>query len=87
MVLQSDGLEQTRALAEEYVNRAIASIDAFPDCEAKYGLVEMAIKTLKRRKWWSDSFCARENLLLHRQRLCHLYNEAHGDMCIDEDVL
>ena len=50
MVLQSDGLEQTRALAEEYVNRAIASIDAFPDCEAKDGLVEMASKTLKRRK-------------------------------------
>jgi hexaprenyl-diphosphate synthase len=50
LVLQSDGLEQTRALAEEYANRAIASINAFPDSEAKEGLVEMAIKTLKRRK-------------------------------------
>jgi hexaprenyl-diphosphate synthase len=50
LVLQSDGLEQTRALAEEYANRAIASIDAFPDSEAKDGLVEMAMKTLKRRK-------------------------------------
>ena len=50
MVLQSDGLEQTRALAEEYANRAIASISAFPESEAKKGLEEMAIKTLKRRK-------------------------------------
>ncbi|PVH76991.1 decaprenyl-diphosphate synthase-like protein subunit 1 [Cadophora sp. DSE1049] len=50
LVLQSDGLDQTRALAEEYANRAIASLDAFPESEAKDGLVEMAIKTLKRRK-------------------------------------
>jgi hexaprenyl-diphosphate synthase len=50
LVHQSDGLEQTRALAEEYANRAIASIEKFPDSEAKDGLVEMAIKTLKRRK-------------------------------------
>jgi hexaprenyl-diphosphate synthase len=50
LVLQSDGLEQTRALAEEYANRAIAAISAFPESEAKEGLVEMAIKTLKRRK-------------------------------------
>ena len=50
LVLQSNGLEQTRALAEEYSNRAISAISAFPDSEAKDGLVEMAIKTLKRRK-------------------------------------
>ncbi|KAE8444655.1 hypothetical protein EG329_014403 [Mollisiaceae sp. DMI_Dod_QoI] len=50
LVLRSDGLEQTRALAEKYVNQAIASIGSFPDCEAKQGLVEMAIDTLKRRK-------------------------------------
>lgn len=50
LVLQSDGLEQTRALAEEYGNRAIAAINAFPDSEAKDGLVEMVMKTLKRRK-------------------------------------
>lgn len=50
LVLQSDGLEQTRALAEEYANRAIEAISAFPDCEAKDGLIEMAVKTLKRRK-------------------------------------
>jgi hexaprenyl-diphosphate synthase len=50
LVLQSDGLDQTLALAEEYANRAIAAIDAFPESEAKDGLVEMAVKTLKRRK-------------------------------------
>ncbi|CZR57723.1 probable prenyl transferase [Phialocephala subalpina] len=50
LVLQSDGLEQTRALAEEYASRAIDSISSFPDCEAKEGLVDMAIKTIKRRK-------------------------------------
>ena len=50
LVLKSNGLEQTRALAEEYVNRAITAIEAFPGSEAKDGLVEMAIKTLNRRK-------------------------------------
>ena len=50
IVLQSDGLEQTRALAEEYSNRAIEAISAFPDSEAKDGLIEMAIKSIKRRK-------------------------------------
>lgn len=49
MVLQSDGLEQTRALAEDYVNKAIEAISDFPNSEAKEGLVDMAIKTLKRR--------------------------------------
>lgn len=49
-MLQSDGLEQTRALAEEYANRAISAISAFPESEAKDGLIEMADKTLKRRK-------------------------------------
>ncbi|KAL3425970.1 hexaprenyl pyrophosphate synthase, mitochondrial [Phlyctema vagabunda] len=49
LVLQSDGLEQTRALAEEYKDRAIEAISALPESEAKDGLVEMAIKTLKRR--------------------------------------
>ncbi|KAI6710117.1 polyprenyl synthetase [Diplocarpon mali] len=50
LVIQSDGIDQTRALAEEYANRAIAAIDTFPDSEAKEGLVEMVFKTLKRRK-------------------------------------
>jgi hexaprenyl-diphosphate synthase len=50
LVLQSDGLEQTRALAAEYTDKAIAAIDFFPASEAKDGLIEMAVKTLKRRK-------------------------------------
>ncbi|KAM0428893.1 hypothetical protein ACHAPT_006693 [Fusarium lateritium] len=50
LVLQSDGIEQTRALAQEYVDKAIASIADFPDSEAKDGLIEMAYKSLKRQK-------------------------------------
>lgn len=50
LVLQSDGVEQTRALAEDYAEQAIAAIAPFPDSEAKDGLVEMAVKTLKRNK-------------------------------------
>lgn len=50
LVLQSDGIGQTRALAEDYSERAIAAISAFPDSEAKDGLIEMAVKTLQRRK-------------------------------------
>ena len=49
-MLQSDGIEQTRALAEDYSQQAIAALDTFPDSEAKEGLVEMAINTLKRKK-------------------------------------
>lgn len=50
LVLQSDGIEQTRALAEDYAEQAIAAIAPFPDSEAKDGLIEMAVKTLKRNK-------------------------------------
>ncbi len=50
LVLQSDGLEQTRALAQDYADKAIAAINDFPPSEAKDGLIEMAVKTLKRRK-------------------------------------
>jgi hexaprenyl-diphosphate synthase len=50
LVIQSNGIEQTRALAEDYAQRAIAALDTFPDSEAKDGLVEMAMKTLKRQK-------------------------------------
>jgi len=48
--MQSDGIQQTRALAEEYAERAIAAISIFPDSEAKDGLIEMAVKTLERKK-------------------------------------
>jgi hexaprenyl-diphosphate synthase len=50
LVLQSDGLEQTRALAQDYADKAIAAIHYFPASEAKDGLIEMVDKTLKRRK-------------------------------------
>ncbi|ROT42013.1 polyprenyl synthetase [Sodiomyces alkalinus F11] len=50
LVLQSDGIEQTRALAKEYSDKAIDAISGFPESEAKDGLVEMAIKALQRQK-------------------------------------
>ncbi|KAI1198860.1 hexaprenyl pyrophosphate synthetase-like protein [Nemania serpens] len=50
LVVQSNGIEQTRALAEDYSHRAISALETFPDSEAKEGLVEMAAKTLKRQK-------------------------------------
>lgn len=50
LVMQSDGIEQTRALAEDYAGKAIASLNSFPDSEAKDGLIEMAVKTLQRKK-------------------------------------
>jgi geranylgeranyl pyrophosphate synthase len=49
-VIQSNGIEQTRALAQEYADNAIASIKDFPDGEAKRGLEEMCAKVMKRRK-------------------------------------
>ncbi|KAI9787621.1 MAG: hypothetical protein M1839_000152 [Geoglossum umbratile] len=50
LVALSDGVEQTRALAQEFADKAVAAISGFPDCEAKEGLVEMCVKTMKRRK-------------------------------------
>ncbi|KAI9758250.1 MAG: 26S proteasome non-ATPase regulatory subunit [Chaenotheca gracillima] len=50
LVLRSDGVEQTRALAQEYADKAVEAISFFPDSEAKEGLVEICAKTLKRRK-------------------------------------
>ncbi|KAK0611472.1 isoprenoid synthase domain-containing protein [Immersiella caudata] len=50
LVMQSDGIQQTRALAEDYAEQAIAAISGFPDSEAKDGLIEMAVKTLERKK-------------------------------------
>ena len=50
LVIQSDGLEQTRALAQEYADKAIQAISSFPPGEAKDGLEEMCVKTMKRRK-------------------------------------
>lgn len=50
LVLQSNGIEQTRALAQDYSEKAMAAIADFPDSEAKDGLMEMAQKTIKRQK-------------------------------------
>ncbi len=49
IVSHSTGLEQTRALAQEYADKAIAAISVFPPSEAKDGLVEMCTKTMTRR--------------------------------------
>ena len=50
LVSRSDGLEQTRALAQEYADKAMSAISIFPESEAKDGLMEMCAKTMKRRK-------------------------------------
>ena len=50
LVIQSDGIEQTRALAQDYVDKATKAISAFPESEAKVGLIEMCSKVMKRRK-------------------------------------
>ncbi|KAL8693943.1 MAG: hypothetical protein Q9218_001301 [Villophora microphyllina] len=50
LVARSTGLEQTRALAQQYADRAVQAISGFPDCEAKQGLIEMCTKATKRRK-------------------------------------
>lgn len=50
LVACSDGLEQTRALAQDYADKAAYAISRFPDSEAKEGLLEMCVKTMKRRK-------------------------------------
>lgn len=50
LVARSSGLEQTRALAQQYVDKAIESIAIFPESEAKQGLVDMCTKVMKRRK-------------------------------------
>ncbi|KFY27494.1 hypothetical protein V493_03450 [Pseudogymnoascus sp. VKM F-4281 (FW-2241)] len=50
IVSQSEGIEQTRALARDYADQALAAIEPFPESEAKDGLKEMVAKTINRRK-------------------------------------
>lgn len=50
LVLKSSGIEQTRALAQSYVDQAIDALKDIPDSEAKNGLIEMCNKVMKRRK-------------------------------------
>jgi len=49
-VIASDGIEQTRALAQDYVDRAARAIAFLPESEAKTGLIEMCGKVMSRRK-------------------------------------
>lgn len=50
LVLKSNGIEQTRALAESYANKAAAAIADFPESDAKEGLLQMTRDVLKRKK-------------------------------------
>jgi hexaprenyl-diphosphate synthase len=49
IVARSTGLEQTRALAQEFVDKAIQAVTPFPESDAKAGLIEMCTKVMKRR--------------------------------------
>lgn len=49
-VLQSSGIEQTRALAQEYVDKAADALASFPEGGAKSGLLEMCTKVMSRKK-------------------------------------
>ncbi|KAK4548816.1 hypothetical protein LTR36_008589 [Oleoguttula mirabilis] len=50
MVVASDGIEQTRALAQDFVDKAAQAISGFPDSEAKVGLVDMIPPSTRLRR-------------------------------------
>jgi hexaprenyl-diphosphate synthase len=50
LVARSNGLEQTRALAQDYVDKAVSAISGFPESEAKDALVSMCTRVLERKK-------------------------------------
>lgn len=50
IVIKSDGIEQTRALAQDYVDKAARAIALFPESGAKVGLLDMCSKVMTRRK-------------------------------------
>ncbi|KAI9882886.1 MAG: hypothetical protein M1823_005372 [Watsoniomyces obsoletus] len=50
LVRRSDGVEQTRALAQDYADQAIQAIRDFPVSEAKDGLMDLCHATMTRRK-------------------------------------
>ncbi|KAI9735923.1 MAG: coq1 putative hexaprenyl diphosphate synthase [Cirrosporium novae-zelandiae] len=50
IVLKSDGMEKTRALAESFANKAVRAISGWPEGDAKEGLKEMARRTMERKK-------------------------------------
>lgn len=49
-MVESNGIEQTRALAQDYVDRAARAIAFLPDSDAKAGLIDMCGKVMSRRK-------------------------------------
>ncbi|KAI7525220.1 decaprenyl-diphosphate synthase subunit 1, partial [Hortaea werneckii] len=50
MVVASDGIEQTRALAQDYVDRAARAISILPDSDAKMGLIDMIDASVRLRR-------------------------------------
>lgn len=50
IVRDSDGIEQTRALAQEYADKAGEALSAWPESQAKEGLRDMCGKVMQRRK-------------------------------------
>lgn len=50
LVRVSGGVEQTRALAQDYADKAEAALKEWPDTQAKAGLIEMCSKVMQRRK-------------------------------------
>ncbi|KAI9238051.1 MAG: isoprenoid synthase domain-containing protein [Podila humilis] len=50
LVLKSQGLEQTRRLAQIHCQRAIAAVSQLPDSQAKTALIQLTEKVLDRKK-------------------------------------
>lgn len=50
MVRESDGIEQTRALAQDFADKAVDAIKAFPESDAKDALREMCTKVMQRKR-------------------------------------
>ena len=50
LVARSEGVEQTRALAQSYADKAVDAMRHFPGSEAKEGLLKMCVQTMQRRK-------------------------------------
>ena len=50
LVAQSNGIEQTRALAQDFAEKAGDALRAWPESEAKFALLEMRERVMKRKK-------------------------------------
>ncbi|KAG8529364.1 uncharacterized protein KY384_006000 [Bacidia gigantensis] len=50
LVAGSEGVEQTKALAQDYADKAVDAIRWFPEGEAKDGLMEMCAQSTQRKK-------------------------------------